>query len=83
MLAVPTISSDVGGFPDIVIPGETGCLVKSKDPADLAQKLTWAVEHKGELKEMAVKGQALVNELLDLDNTAKAVYNIYTKILKG
>ena len=83
MLAVPTISSDVGGFPDIVIPGETGCLVKSKDPADLAEKITWAVEHKGELKEMALRGQALVNELLDLDNTAKAVYNIYTKILKG
>ncbi len=83
MLAVPTISSDVGGFPDIVIPGETGCLVKSKDPIDLAEKITWAVEHKGELKEMALRGQALVNELLDLDNTAKAVYDIYTKILKG
>lgn len=83
MLAVPTISSDVGGFPDIVIPGQTGCLVKSKDPADLAEKITWAVEHKNELKEMALRGQSLVNDLLNLDNTAKAVYDIYTKILKG
>lgn len=83
MLAVPTISSDVGGFPDIVIPGETGCLIKPKNPTDLAEKLTWAVEHQSELKEMALRGQTLVNELLDLDNTAKAVYDIYTKILKG
>ena len=83
MLAVPTISSDVGGFPDIVIPGKTGCLVKPKNPDDLAQKLTWAIEHKNELKQMAIEGQSLVSELLDLDNTAKAVYDIYARILKG
>ena len=82
MLAVPTISSDVGGFPDIVIPGETGCLAESKNPVDLAEKITWAVEHKSELKEMAVKGQKLVNELLALENTAKVVHDIYTEILK-
>ena len=82
MLAVPTISSDVGGFPDIVIPGETGCLVRSKDPADLSEKITWAIEHKDEMKQMANNGQKLVNELLDLDATAKAIYDVYEKILK-
>ena len=81
MLAVPTISSDVGGFPDIVIPGETGCLVKAKDPADLADKIMWATEHQSEMKSMAQKGQQIVTELLDLGNTAKAVYEAYQKIL--
>lgn len=81
MLAVPTISSDVGGFPDIVIPGETGCLVKAKDPQDLAEKILWAVENPTQMKQMAEKGQKLVTELLDLDNTAKAVYEAYRKIL--
>ena len=82
MLAVPTISSDVGGFPDIVIPGETGCLVKSKDHVDLSEKITWAIEHRDEMKRMANNGQKMVNELLDLDATAKAIYGIYEKILK-
>lgn len=82
MLAVPTISSDVGGFPDIVIPGETGCLVKSKNPEDLADKIIWAVEHQDEMKGMAKKGQVLVNELLDLENTSKVIYNVYEKILE-
>lgn len=81
MLAVPTISSDVGGFPDIVIPGETGCLAKAKDPADLADKILWAVEHPDEMKGMAKKGQEIVNDLLDLDTTARAVFDIYQKIL--
>lgn len=82
MLAVPTVSSDVGGFPDIVIPGETGCLVRAKDPQDLAQKLLWALDHPAEMKEMAVKGQALVRQLLDLSNTASAIKNVYGKILE-
>lgn len=81
MLAVPTISTDIGGFPDIVIPGETGCLVKSKDPIDLAEKITWALEHQDDMKAMALKGQTLVNELLDFENTSKTVYDIYKKIL--
>lgn len=83
MLAVPTISSDVGGFPDIVIPGETGCLVKSKNPEDLADKIIWAIEHQAEMKDMAKKGQVLVNELLDLNNTAAKVHEVYSKILNS
>ena len=83
MLAVPTISSDVGGFPDIVIPGETGCLVKSKNPEDLADKIIWAVEHQDEMKGMAKKGQVLVNELLDLNNTAAKIHEVYSKILNS
>lgn len=81
MLAVPTISSDVGGFPDIVIPGETGCLVKSKNPNDLAEKIEWAVDNNYKLREMAQRGQVLVNDLLDLRNTAKQVFNVYSQIL--
>ena len=81
MLAVPTISSDVGGFPDIVIPEETGCLAKPKNPVDLAEKIIWAIENQSVMKEMATRGQLLVNELLDLDNTASEVYDVYSKIL--
>ena len=81
MLAVPTISSDVGGFPDIVNPGETGCLVKSKDPSDLAEKIEWALENPDKMKAMAQNGQRLVNKLLDLNNTAKVVYSVYKQII--
>lgn len=81
MLAVPTISSDVGGFPDIVIPRETGCLVKPKNPNDLAEKIAWAINHISEMKVMAEKGQCIVNDLLDLEKTSKVVYDIYNRIL--
>lgn len=82
MLAVPTISSNVGGFPDIVIPGKTGYLAESKNPADLAEKIISAVENHDELRAMAINGQKLVNELLDLKNTAARVHEVYSEILK-
>ena len=83
MLAVPTISSDVGGFPDIVIPGETGCLAKAKNPKDLADKIIWAIEHQDEMKNMAKKGQMLASKLLDLNSTASKIHEIYSKILNS
>lgn len=73
----------MGGFPDIVIHGETGCLAKSKNPEDLADKIIWAIEHQAEMKVMAKKGQVLVNELLDLNNTAAKVHEVYSKILNS
>ena len=82
MLAVPTVSSDVGGFPDIVIPGETGCLVEAKNSNDLANKIEWAIVHNEELRDMAVKGQIMVSKMLDLHNTAKRVFDVYSTILK-
>lgn len=81
-LGVPTISSDVGGFPDIVIPGETGWLAKSKNPKDLAEKIESALDRPDERKTTAENGRKLVGELLSLDNTAKAVYDIYNAVLK-
>lgn len=81
MLAVPTISTEVGGFPDIVIPEKTGCLVKPKDPVDLAKKIEWALENPEKIKQMAQNGQCIVKELLNLDNTAKVIYDVYANIL--
>lgn len=81
LLGIPTISSDVGGFPDIVIPNETGCLVKAKNPKDLAEKIDWVIENSEKAKEMALNGQNLVKELLNLQNTATRVYETYLEIL--
>ena len=64
-----------------MIPGETGCLVKAKDPDGLAEKIMWALEHQSEMLTMAKNGQRVVTELLDLKNTAAKVYEVYSKIL--
>ena len=82
MLAVPTVSSDVGGFPDIVIPGKTGCLVKAKNPQSIAEAIIWMIENQEKANQMAQEGQKLVNELLALNNTSERVKSIYENILQ-
>lgn len=82
MLGVPTISSNVGGFPDIVIPDKTGYLVEAKNPKDLAEKIELAIKNEEKIKRMALQGKKIVEELLNLNNTAQQIHNVYTKILK-
>jgi len=83
MLGIPTISSNVGGFPDIVKNGETGYTVPMKKPEELAEAICKMIGNPDNAKRMAVNGQKLVAELLDITNTAKKVYEIYNKILEN
>ena len=42
--ALPVVVSDMTGAKELVSPGRNGFIVKSGDPADLAEKLEWALE---------------------------------------
>lgn len=81
MLAIPTISSNVGGFPDIVIDHRTGLLVPPYAPDALANALEKMITNQENAKEMALEGQKLVKHMLDAKNTSKDIFEIYKKIL--
>lgn len=80
-LGIPTVASTVGGFPDIVIDGKTGLLAPPMDP----QKLADAIERFYLDRDFALKcadaGQKLVDEMLDVKNTTRDVFNFYHEIL--
>lgn len=80
VLGIPTIASDVGGFPDIVINEKTGVLVPPKKPNALAKAIIKMIENPSLAKEFAQNGQVLVHDLLDVRNTAKTLYDVYEKI---
>jgi len=79
--ARPTISTNIGGFPDIVKDGETGYTVPMKNPEALAEAICKMLSDENQAKVMAEKGQALVRSLLDIENTADVVAKIYQTIL--
>ena len=79
---VPTIATNIGGFPDIVVDGQTGLLTPVTDPEALAQRICYMLEHPDETREMTDRGQALVRQLLEIANTAGTIKGIYEKILK-
>jgi glycosyltransferase involved in cell wall biosynthesis len=80
-LAVPTIATNVGGFPDLVIPGETGWLVPPKDPPRLAEAMLAAVRDLEHGRQMARNGQALARKLLDVVENGRQVVAVYDEVL--
>jgi len=81
LLEVPTIASNVGGLPDIVVPGTTGYLVSPGVPSQITEKIMDAYNNYDEAKKMAVNGRKMLSTILDVNNTGKEVYHIYNSIL--
>jgi len=78
---IPTVASDVGGLPDLVVDGETGWLVPPRDPRQLAKAIRDALDNPEEARKRAGRGQVLARQLLDVRQTARQVYDIYREIL--
>ncbi len=81
LMKVPTITSDVGGFPDLVINQKTGLTVPAKKPDLLASAIAYYMENMNKAKEHAIVGNELARELFDVKNTAKETFQIYETIL--
>lgn len=80
MLAVPTIASNVGGFPDIVIPGQTGYLTNPSDPASIANAIETVIANPKEAKRLAEYGKTYLHDLLNAKKTSKDIYDFYRLI---
>lgn len=80
MLAIPTIASNVGGFPDIVIPGKTGYLTKPMCPNSIADAIETVIANPGEAKKLAENGKAYLHNLLNSKKTSRDVYGFYRQI---
>ncbi|OJW81715.1 MAG: hypothetical protein BGO69_14500 [Bacteroidetes bacterium 46-16] len=83
LLEVPTIASNVGGLPDIVIPGVTGYLVNPAAPAEITDCAMNARKNYTVAKEMALRGRKMLFTVLDVNNTGKEIYHIYNNILNN
>lgn len=78
---VPTIATNIGGFPDIVIDGKTGLLVPSKAPIELSKAICRMLDDEAWARASADEGQKLVCELLDIPATAGKIKEVYEDIL--
>jgi glycosyltransferase involved in cell wall biosynthesis len=81
LAGVPTIATNVGGFPDLVTNGETGWLVPPRDPATLARAILDALADPARAHRMAREGQRRARRLLDVRENAREIKGIYEGIL--
>jgi glycosyltransferase involved in cell wall biosynthesis len=81
LAGVPVVATNVGGIPDIVRDGKTGWLVAPGNPNGLSAAMREALDHSGEARSRALAGQKLARQLLDLEDTGRAVLEVYESIL--
>jgi glycosyltransferase involved in cell wall biosynthesis len=81
LCGVPVIATDVGGLPDLVIPGKTGWLVPARNPKLLAKAMLEALENRDQARERALAGQTLARTMFDVDRTARHVLAAYQNVL--
>ncbi len=81
LMGVPTLTTNIGGFPDVVINGETGWTVPPRDPQRLASTILAILECPGEARRRSAAGRMLAEQLLDVNKTAADVLFFYQEIL--
>tara|TARA_R100000935_G_scaffold4427_1_gene10475 strand:+ start:25126 stop:26271 length:1146 start_codon:yes stop_codon:yes gene_type:complete len=77
LMSIPTIATNIGGFPDIIKENKTGWLVSPSDPSSLARKIVSVLDHPDNAKKVADFGKQEMLRELDINNTATQVFNFY------
>ncbi|GGA79166.1 hypothetical protein GCM10011369_21370 [Neiella marina] len=78
---VATITSDVGGFPDLIKTDQTGWLVPKADPQALAEAIRDALANPDKRKQFAAQGYDLAAYLLNVKNNASDITRYYQALI--
>lgn len=81
LMAIPTITTNVGGFPDLVIPEKTGWLVPPSSPKHLAQTITEVLANPITARRFAENARAKALIQFSPQRLGKEIFDIYHAIL--
>lgn len=80
---VPTLTTNIGGFTDLITENETGYLANPKDPISLAKQIIKAIENPHQSETMVKNGLVKVKKVMNVENNAQQVYDFYLHILNS
>lgn len=81
MFEKPVIASRVGGVPEVVVDGETGCLVEPANPVELAEALAGLVGSPDKRYMLGNAGKARAEKHFNPIIRVRKIMNIYNDIL--
>jgi glycosyltransferase involved in cell wall biosynthesis len=79
----PTICTDVGGNPELVVHGETGLLVRSGDPVALADRICQLLSNPFLRTRLAANGRQLAVQRYTSRHMLAAHMHLYDQLLAG
>lgn len=75
--AIPTVVTDVGGNPEVVVEGETGFLVPLNDDEAMAEKILAILDHPEEAGRMGANGVKRIGEKFTFDEMMDRYLRLY------
>jgi glycosyltransferase involved in cell wall biosynthesis len=82
-VGTPVIGTDLEGNPELVLPGETGLLVKPRDPAGLADALLTLLGDREHGRAMGRAGRALVEARFSTAVKVERTEALYRRLVAG
>ena len=78
----PVVASEVGGIPEVVVPGTTGLLVPPADPRVIADALNYVLRDRAMAREMGLAGRRRVEEHFSWTSIAAKTRRMYEELLR-
>lgn len=78
---LPIVSTDVGGVPEVVVPGETGWMAPAGDDVQLAQAVIQSLSDPDRCRAMAIAGWRRAEELFSEQQMHDAYAALYEEML--
>lgn len=82
-LGIPSIVTDINGSREIIIEGENGIIIPSKDEKALYKAMERMMNDKEGLQQMASKARKLINDRFEQKYVRKCLYDYYDKCLQS
>jgi glycosyltransferase involved in cell wall biosynthesis len=77
----PVVATRVGGLPDLIEDGETGCLVSPRDPIALAGAILGLIRDQQAARRMGEAAQATVAEQFAVERLCRDIEGLYIELL--
>lgn len=81
-MGVPVLATNVGGTPEVIVDGDTGCLIAPRQPAAIADGIADFLANPDRWRQMAARGRAFVERHFDFQARTRALEQMYTDLVR-
>ncbi len=77
LASLPIIATSVGGIPEIVKDMQNGILVHPRNPKEIAEAISYLLEHKDKQKEFSINIKRTISEFFNFNKMIESTISLY------
>jgi glycosyltransferase involved in cell wall biosynthesis len=80
-MEIPVVATDVGGNREVVLDGQTGCLIPSHDPAALARAILGLLRNPESARRLGQQGRRFVEQNFSIESMVNQTEAVYQSLM--